>query len=79
MTTADETDCEGVNGGAAGNLCHVDCSNRGLCNYEAGLCECFDGFTSATRRTRAAYRRPFPSALPGPAQAPTAARRTPSL
>jgi len=44
LTAADETDCENVNGGAAGNLCHVDCANRGLCNYGSGLCQCFNGF-----------------------------------
>ena len=50
-----ETDCEGKshNGvgttnnivGASGNGCHVECSNRGMCNYALGYCECFDGFT----------------------------------
>lgn len=24
--------------------CHVDCSNRGLCNHETGVCACFDGY-----------------------------------
>ena len=43
-TYADETDCEGVNGGAAGNLCHVDCANRGYCDYNDGTCYCFTGF-----------------------------------
>ena len=42
--TITETDCEGVHGGAAGNLCHVDCSNRGVCDYKTGRCLCFDGF-----------------------------------
>jgi hypothetical protein len=47
---ADETNCynktaaggQGV--GLAGNLCHVDCSNRGVCNYADGTCSCFPRF-----------------------------------
>ena len=34
----------GVGTGAAGNLCHVDCAGKGLCDYETGACECFVGF-----------------------------------
>ncbi|ETM42172.1 hypothetical protein L914_12138 [Phytophthora nicotianae] len=50
MTAVDETDCEGVvadGGGGTGapdNLCHVDCANRGICNYNSGECSCFSGF-----------------------------------
>jgi len=50
MTTIDETDCsgktapEGFGVGAAGNKCHVDCSNRGICDYSSGVCSCFSGF-----------------------------------
>jgi hypothetical protein len=50
----DETDCEGIaqtggqvglrEQGQAGNKCHVDCSNRGKCNYDTGVCTCFSGF-----------------------------------
>eukprot|EP00753_Platysulcus_tardus_P008088 PLAT15607.1.p1 GENE.PLAT15607.1~~PLAT15607.1.p1 ORF type:complete len:260 (+),score=93.18 PLAT15607.1:34-813(+) len=44
-TAAVETNCQGENGGAAGNLCQVDCSNRGICNYQTGICDCFSGYT----------------------------------
>ena len=30
--------------GEPGNLCHVDCSNRGFCDHETGQCKCFQGF-----------------------------------
>ena len=30
-----------------GNLCHVDCSNRGLCDFETGKCACFSGWKGA--------------------------------
>ena len=55
-TTIDETDCEGKSQtgsssrynaaglGQRGNLCHIDCSNRGVCDYSSGLCKCVDGF-----------------------------------
>lgn len=33
-----------TNVGATGNLCHVDCSNRGICDHASGTCACFDGF-----------------------------------
>ena len=38
-----ETDCEGVDGGEEGNLCHVDCSNRGVC-LRGDKCLCLPGF-----------------------------------
>lgn len=49
-TTVDETDCfnvtakDSIHRGETGNICHVDCSNRGICNFHSGRCQCFDGF-----------------------------------
>jgi len=49
-TKVDETDCEGVTApggkgvGGSGNLCHVECSNRGFCDHGSGECTCFPGF-----------------------------------
>ncbi|CAN0375737.1 unnamed protein product [Discosporangium mesarthrocarpum] len=49
-TEEDETDCEGKAApgghgvGTAGNKCHVDCSNRGLCDHSTGECSCFKGY-----------------------------------
>lgn len=50
-----ETNCNGISQtgnkltrfvglGEDGNLCHIDCSNRGTCDYNTGLCSCFHGF-----------------------------------
>lgn len=46
-----ETNCFGLSVigsttllGAVGNLCHYDCSGRGLCDYSSGQCACFPGF-----------------------------------
>lgn len=52
-TAVNETDCYNITApnsiytGDSGNLCHVDCSNRGLCNYKTGLCQCFNGLYGA--------------------------------
>ncbi len=32
------------NVGVAGNKCHVDCSNRGYCDFSSGTCLCFAGY-----------------------------------
>ena len=53
VTKVDETDCSGVvaaggfGTGANGNKCHVDCSNRGICDYMSGVCTCFPGYKGA--------------------------------
>ena len=56
--TVDETDCGGTlaaggrGTGSTGNLCHVDCSNRGKCDYLTGTCACFLGYHGANCATR---------------------------
>lgn len=32
------------NAGASGNKCHVECSNRGICSHDTGICACFKGY-----------------------------------
>lgn len=50
-TLLDEQDCSHTNFstlvndtvGSSGNLCYVECSNQGLCDYTSGECKCFSG------------------------------------
>lgn len=62
VTDEDETDCEGVSlpnsniTGQIGNLCHVDCSNRGLCDYQTGECHCFNGHYGANCQAQIAEK-----------------------
>lgn len=35
---------EVANAGASGNLCHVECANRGTCDAATGTCRCFSGY-----------------------------------
>lgn len=51
FTTFDEEDCFGLTQypgevyqvGMRGNKCHIDCANRGICDYSTGKCSCFEG------------------------------------
>lgn len=57
----DETNCTGKamfaggNVGSAGNLCHVDCSNQGHCDYNTGICNCIPRFTGAACNIRGKF------------------------
>ena len=49
--------------GKAGNLCHVDCSNRGICDYSKGVCSCFTGsWGNACEKIANAGRHTFEAA-----------------
>lgn len=65
MTEIDETDCEnkiqnnenltiieGIGMGKPGNICHVECANRGICNHNNGQCQCFTGYTGLACETQ---------------------------
>ena len=41
---------------AAGNLCHVECANRGLCNYAIGQCQCFGSWKGAACTTQVTHQ-----------------------
>ncbi|GLD96015.1 hypothetical protein PINS_up004693 [Pythium insidiosum] len=57
-TVADETDCSGKAApggfatGSAGNICQVECSNRGICDYLNGICKCFAGYSGYACQTK---------------------------
>ena len=50
-TPVDERVCQGKNQlnsnypetGHWGNICHIDCSNRGTCDHSTGKCNCYEG------------------------------------
>lgn len=45
VTVATAATCTpGVDCGAAGNKCYLECSGRGLCDYGSGTCSCFTGY-----------------------------------
>lgn len=43
---------------AKGNLCHIECSNRGLCDHSAGQCQCFDGWKGAACGSQVRHQEP---------------------
>lgn len=63
-TAEDETDCNGKaqtggrDTGQPGNKCHVDCSNKGICDHHSGVCACFDGYKGIACDNRLSYEVP---------------------
>ena len=47
--------------GQAGNKCHVECSRRGLCNWQTGVCSCFEGFAGHNCGVKMAPGLPVPA------------------
>ena len=41
--------------GKPGNKCHIDCSNRGICNHKTGVCSCFAGYLGDNCNTLSPY------------------------
>jgi len=39
-----------------GTMENIECSGRGICNYETGTCQCFSGFASSNGNNRAGDR-----------------------
>uniref|UniRef100_A0A7S4T8L0 EGF-like domain-containing protein n=1 Tax=Ditylum brightwellii TaxID=49249 RepID=A0A7S4T8L0_9STRA len=64
-TAANELDCSGVTApggrgvGEEGNLCYVECSNQGICEYDEtngiGKCKCFPGYIGDNCDTKSEY------------------------
>ena len=60
-TSVDETNCQNVTAvggygvGQEGNVCHVDCSHRGKCDYRTGTCDCYQGYYGEACETQASY------------------------
>jgi hypothetical protein len=44
--------------GEYGNLCQVDCSNQGICDFDTGVCKCFRGHFGNTCGINAALYNP---------------------
>lgn len=44
--------------GKNGNLCQVDCSNQGICDYKSGVCSCFKGHFGVSCSINAALATP---------------------